>query len=410
MFNEIKLTSYQRDIFNAVLDPKNRIIAVVASTRAGKTFIASFIALYFAINGKKVIIVAPTYKQSQILLKNIRELSIKFNLGLEVTRDAFKINDVEMIYVLSAHDPTTLLGHGGMHLLIIDECAEIPDDTYYQYIYRMMTTNNNAKLLAISTPHKLNFFHDLFNSADAKFKITAKDAIDAGIMDAKMVEIAKQKLPEQQFRSWYLAEFVDASDNLFPAILSDDLFIDINLESEIFGLDFGRTNDKTVLVGIARHPDNDDDIIVTEIHNVPLGDSMTQARFIANIVGSRPVFVDSFGIGKVFIDILQSPDVNVNAIPAFENNAERENGIISTALKFRNKQIKFKSILKIWRNEILDGFKSYGSSTKKSQNGNDDVLDAIIYAVANADFEISVANVKLPTHRSSVNLFGGAFI
>ena len=261
--SEIKLTDYQREIFNAVIDPKNRIIAVVASTRAGKTFIASFIALYFAVNGKKVIIIAPTYKQSQILLKNIRDLSIKFGLNLDVTRDAFKINGVEMIYILSAHDPVTLLGHGGMDLLIIDECAEIPDDTFYQYIYRMLTTANNAKLLAISTPHKLNFFHDLFNNADAKFRISVYDAIRAGVMDAKMVEIAKQKLPEQQFRCWYLAEFVDMSDNLFPSILPDELFIDTDasIETEIIGLDFGRTNDKTVLVGIAKT--DDDNIIVT---------------------------------------------------------------------------------------------------------------------------------------------------
>jgi len=409
--SEIKLTDYQREIFNAVIDPKNRIIAVVASTRAGKTFIASFIALYFAVNGKKVIIVAPTYKQSQILLKNIRDLSIKFGLNLDVTRDAFKINDVEMIYILSAHDPVTLLGHGGMDLLIIDECAEIPDDTFYQYIYRMLTTANNAKLLAISTPHKLNFFHDLFNSADAKFRISVYDAIRAGVMDEKMVHIAKQKLPEQQFRCWYLAEFVDMSDNLFPSILSDELFIDVNTETEIFGLDFGRTNDKTVLVGIAKT--DDDNIIVTEIHNIPLGDSMTQARFIANIVGSRPVFVDPFGMGKVFIDILRSSDINVNAIPAFENNAERENGIISVALKFRNKQIKFKSDLKIWKSEILDGFRSYGTSTRKSESGNDDVLDAIIYAVANADFNISVASIKFPTNRlfgNTSNLFGGSIL
>jgi hypothetical protein len=408
---EIKLTDYQREIFNAVLDPKNRIIAVVASTRAGKTFIASFIALYFAVNGKKVIIVAPTYKQSQILLKNIRELSIKFGLNLDVTRDAFKINDVEMIYILSAHDPVTLLGHGGMSLLIIDECAEISDDTFYQYIYRMMTSANNAKMLAISTPHKLNFFHDLFNNADAKFKITVYDAIRAGVMDEKMVEIAKQKLPEQQFRCWYLAEFVDMSDNLFPSILPDDLFVDVNVETELYGLDFGRTNNKTVLVGIAKL--DSENIAVTEIHNVPLGDSTTQARFISNIVGSKPVFVDPFGMGKVFIDILRSSEINVNAIPAFENNAERENGIIAVALKFRNKQIKFKSDLKIWRSEILEGFKSYGTSTRKSENGNDDVLDAIIYAVANADFEISVVNVKFPTNRlfgNASNLFGGTML
>jgi hypothetical protein len=227
-------------------------------------------------------------------------------------------------------------------------------------------------------------------------------------MDAKMVEIAKQKLPEQQFRCWYLAEFVDMSDNLFPLTLPDELFVDINIETELFGLDFGRTNNKTVLVGISKI--DGENIIITEIHNIPLGDSMTQARFIANIVGPKPVFVDAFGIGKIFIDILHSPDVNVNAIPAFENNPERENGIISTALKFRNKQIKFKSDLKIWRSEILDGFKSYGTSTRKSENGNDDVLDAIVYAVANADFEISVANVKFPTNRFTSNLFGGPLL
>jgi hypothetical protein len=230
-------------------------------------------------------------------------------------------------------------------------------------------------------------------------------------MDEKMVEIAKQKLPEQQFRCWYLAEFVDMSDNLFPSILPDDLFVDVNVETELYGLDFGRTNNKTVLVGIAKL--DSENIVVTEIHNVPLGDSTTQARFISNIVGSKPVFVDPFGMGKVFIDILRSSEINVNAIPAFENNAERENGIIAVALKFRNKQIKFKSDLKIWRSEILEGFKSYGTSTRKSENGNDDVLDAIIYAVANADFEISVVNVKFPTNRlfgNASNLFGGTLL
>ena len=398
---ELKLADYQRKIYDAVTDPtsQNRTFAVVASTRSGKTFTASLIALNFLSRGQKVIIIAPTYKQSQIILQNIREIAIRFNLKLNITREKIT-HGLGEIQILSAHEPSSLLGHGGQDLLIIDECAEIPDDVFYQYIWRMTTTKNNNRLLCISTPHKVNWFMKFFNDADWKLKITVEDAIKAGIMDQKMVEEIKQKMLPEQFDAWFMAKWQNTISGLFPTVLNDDLFIDhpnIDPNLTVWGLDFGLIHDSTFLVGGVKV---NDEIIITQIHKIPNVDANQQALMIKSIVGNQPVYVDAGAFNLVFIQMLRNHGLNVRN--AYHNNDQRNQLIISTAIRFRNSKVKFVRELKIWINDLILGFESYNRQStnekiSKSSGGKDDLIDALIYLVGNLELtgEVKIVNSSL---------------
>jgi hypothetical protein len=198
-----------------------RFCVTEASTKCGKTFAHIFWIYEQAHlperkNNDNVWWVAPTYSQSKIAFSRLRN-NIRAS-GL------YKINESNLtilcpngvyIWFKSADNPDTLFGED-VYALVFDEAPRAKVEAWYALRSTITATKGKAKLIG-NFGGVSNWMHVLKEKAltDPEYsyhKITAWDAVDAGILDRAEVEQAQKDLPIKIFKQLYLAE-QDESEN-----------------------------------------------------------------------------------------------------------------------------------------------------------------------------------------------------
>lgn|GEM_PF-1121401 len=207
----------------AFLYNPERFTIVEASTKTGKTF--SMIYRIFEIahgfeNGKKVLDVksgynfwwiAPVYSQAKIAFdrlwgvigrsglytRNKSELTITTPLG-------------SVIDFKSADNPDNLYGED-VYFAVFDEFTRAKPEAWYALRSTLSFTKAKCKFIG-NYKGNSNWGHQLGLKSETDpenykyFKITAYDAVDAGILDKEEVEQARKDLPAFMFKALYLAE------------------------------------------------------------------------------------------------------------------------------------------------------------------------------------------------------------
>lgn len=430
----IRLAEYQKSIIKSSFNAKKYLI-VLASTRSGKTFTCSLIALLHAQQGRNVIIVSPTFQQSTIMYRTIRDLIVEnelhelLDLEREQRQDLMTFRNGSRIKVLSAHNPESLLGWGA-DTIIVDEASLIPDDVYELYILRMLMNNQHAKLICISTTQTKNFLYKLATdsiSVEEKdvIRITVEEAIKAGIMSERMVEEAKKALTEEEFRVWYMAEFpeVAMSEYIDPTRL-EQVFVkrqlDFNTQDgrtfRIGSVDIGRYNDYTVAVigtVIIKEANLEESVLVVEdalvLKNLNL---MIQAEQLLTFFSNKKldaIVVDAQGLGAGVYDYIttkfESPWLLKRMQWSSEHDAVRQYSYQLLGRLINTGRVDFSAVDK-YKTIITEHFKNikveHDGKIKKSSGGNDDFVDALMMLLfillREFRFKISVGRINTPNY------------
>lgn len=213
-----KFTKYQLAFLYSV----SRFTVVEASTKTGKTFSMIFWLFEYAHgyqNGEKVLNVkpgynfwwvAPVYSQAKIAFnrlwrvvarsglykQNKSELSIETPCGTIIT---FK----------TATDPDNLYGED-VYAAVFDEFTRAKQEAWFALRSTLTATKGKCKFIG-NYKGNSNWGHQLALKAETDHnyeyhRITAYDAVDAGILDAEEVEQARRDLPPFMFKALYLAE------------------------------------------------------------------------------------------------------------------------------------------------------------------------------------------------------------
>lgn len=221
------LTDYQKDF----LYNDSRFTITEASTKVGKTF--SHIWWIFEQAHEdwnkpnyNHWWVAPVYSQAKIAFKR---LSVKLSrTGL------YKINESNLtittpldthIHFKSADKPDNLFGED-VYSCVFDEAPRAKVDAFYALRSTITATGGKMKLIGnfggISNWMHLLREKSLTDSQYAYFKITAWDAVKAGILKEEEILQAQRDLPQKIFKQLYLAEEQESEDQLctFDAIES----------------------------------------------------------------------------------------------------------------------------------------------------------------------------------------------
>ena len=214
-----KLTSYQRDFLYC----PERFSVTEASTKTGKTFAHIFWLYEIAHgyeDGKKIIDVkegweywwvAPVYSQSEIaFLRMWRKLKRVKGYSANLSKLYINTPVGTIIRFKTARDPDTLYGED-VHAAVFDEFTRAKKEAWYALRSTLTATKAKCKFIG-NYKGKSNWGHQLGLKAKIKgseyayFKVTAYDAVDAGILDADEVEQARKDLPSVVFKALYLAE------------------------------------------------------------------------------------------------------------------------------------------------------------------------------------------------------------
>lgn len=268
-----RMTNGQEEIYRVIFEPVIKRATIKAVTQYGKSDIASMAIIdACAQRFEKVIILAPSIKQSKIIMTYIiRHLfdhpvfsaMIEYKGSLErlkqersKQRITFK-NDSEMMILTAnvrtiSEEAKSIMGFGAT-MVLEDEASLIPD-TMQSKVLRMVGGVKHGRLIKLGNPFERNhFYRSFFSPRYYKLTINYHQAIKEGRLTQEFVDEAKEDMGPMDFMIFYESEFPElgAEDALIPyAWLNLAIASQLPPGEEIrSGLDvarFGR--DKTVYV------------------------------------------------------------------------------------------------------------------------------------------------------------------
>ena len=293
----------------AICDPA-RIVVIEAATKVGKTVGCMMWLLRLAWNDEKANgaywWVAPVYQQSRIAYDRVKN----WLRQADPQKIIWSSHDTEMWIELpskcrawfkSGDKPDNLYGED-VRGAVIDEATRCKEQVWHAV--RSTVTATRAPIRVIGNVRgRRNWVYAMAQRADggevAYHKLTAYDAVAAGLIDAAEVESAKRDLPDPVFRELYLAEAADDGGNPFGVDAIARCIAPMSGEPvACYGVDLAKSQDWTVVVGL----DRDCRVCVLERWQSDWGQTLERLK---RTIGDTPALIDSTGVGDPIVEELQ---------------------------------------------------------------------------------------------------------
>jgi hypothetical protein len=289
----------------AIFAPE-RIVCIEASTKSGKTVGCMVWLAEQAMGGRagrNYWWVAPIYPQAKIAYRRLKR-------GLPA--QVFTANENELTLTLAngaviwfkgADRPDSLYGED-VYGAVIDEASRCKDEAWHAVRSTLTQTRGPLRIIG-NVKGRKNWAYRMARKAEAGepgmhyAKITAQDAVDAGVLDAQEIEDARRDLPDDVFQELYMAEASDDGGNPFGldaiqtciALLSDGY-------PSGWGWDLAKSADWTV--GIALDVDG----ATCRFLRWQAPWEETTDRIVRE-TGAVKAVVDSTGVGDPIVERLQ---------------------------------------------------------------------------------------------------------
>ena len=298
------LTPYQQ----AFVDDPSRYTVVEASTKVGKT-VSCLIWLgekaFHGKRGQNFWWVAPVYVQSEIAFRRMKQY---------LPQNVYSSNEADLkmtlfngttIWFKSAEKPDNLYGED-VYACVIDEASRCDERSWHAIRTTLTATEGPVKIIG-NVKGRRNWAYELGQAAQTNtlpnlsyHKITAWDAVEAGILKREEVEDAKRILPTHVFRQDYEAIPADDAGNPF-GLQAIRACIQPMSDGEVvsWGWDLARAQDWTVGIGLDQHGR----VCRFERWQAPWRATKSN---IAAISRSVPALVDSTGVGDPILEDLQA--------------------------------------------------------------------------------------------------------
>lgn len=293
-----------------MLDCPARYTLTEASTKAGKT--ASHIIWLFeqALQGHQewnYWWVAPTSGQARIAYKRMKR---------QVGAGFFQSHDTELrltlpvgsvIWFKTAEIADNLYGDD-VHAAVFDEFTRAREESWFALRSTLTATKGPCKFIG-NVKGKKNWGYKLAQKAKADksgvyayFKITAWDAVDAGILDREEVEQARIDLPTAVFEELYEAKPSEDGSNPFGLSFIRKALITPDSEqlapgpAVAYGIDLAKSFDHTVVIGL----NAEGFVCHLERWQGPWGSTKTRILQLPDV----PTLIDSTGVGDPIVEEL----------------------------------------------------------------------------------------------------------
>jgi hypothetical protein len=187
------------------------------SRQSGKSTVASVLADHEAlyVPGSLTLLLSPSLRQSQELFRLC--LRTYRNLGRPVSPEAenqlsLALDNGSRIVSLPGQE-NTIRGYAGVDLLIIDEAARVPDETYFAV--RPMLAVSGGRIVAMSTPYgKRGWWFEAWRSDEAweRYEVPA---VEVPRISPDLLHEERRTLGEWFFRQEYECVFLDPETAAF---------------------------------------------------------------------------------------------------------------------------------------------------------------------------------------------------
>ena len=259
-FEFVRPTLYPKQL-EAIYAPE-RYSVVEASTKSGKT-VGCMVWLteqaWLGKSGHEFWWIAPIYEQARIVFRR---------LSRGLTRNTFVANQADCSITLAtgavlrfkgADNPDSLFGED-VHAAVIDEATRVKEDAWFAIRTTLTATRGKVRIIG-NVKGRRNWAYRLARRAESGepdmhyARITAYDAIQAGVLAQAEIDDARAQLPETVFRELYEAEPSDDEGNPFgiAAIRACLEPIHATCKPAVWGWDLARANDWTWGIALCDH-------------------------------------------------------------------------------------------------------------------------------------------------------------
>lgn len=306
------ITPYQQ---RAIFGPE-RSAVIEATTKAGKTYGCILWLLHMAGTlgldkpAREFWWVAPIYEQADIAFRRCRTMLIQ----ADPTQAIWKPNESKLSITLangatlrfkSADKPDGLYGED-VYAAVIDEASRAKEEAWYAVRSTLTATGGRVRIIG-NVKGRKNWAYHLARRAESGAltewgyaKITAHDAVGAGILTADDVADAKRELPDAVFRELYLAEPSEDGSNPFGLEHIAACVGPLGTGKPVaYGVDLAKSVDWTVVVGI----DADGRVCAFDRWQHTPWDQTTE-RVLA-MIGGAPSLIDSTGVGDPIFEAIR---------------------------------------------------------------------------------------------------------
>jgi hypothetical protein len=247
--------------------------------------------------------VAPVYSQAEIAYKRMKD---GFPKGMcrhqDQDRTVTLPNDTVM-WFKSGEKPDNLYGED-VYAAVIDEASRVREDSWHAVRSTLTATRGPARIIG-NVKGRKNWFYNLARKAEAQEpgmawkRVTAYDAIKAGVIEAAEVEQAKRDLPDAVFRELYLAEPSDDEGNPFGITAIRACIGPLSTKApKAWGWDLAKSVDWTVGIGL------DEDGAVCRFHRFQKPWTETMQTIVWETKQCEAL-VDATGVGDPIVEQLQ---------------------------------------------------------------------------------------------------------
>jgi len=308
---EIKLFTpfdKQREVIESYADSEHLFGVVVAPRGSGKTLLAMNLMLYWLLSDKnqKGGWVSPIYNQAKAVYDQVVEAAR--DIIVQSNRQDLNISFINgsSLKFLSSDNPDSIRGFR-FHYLILDEVAFQKESAIQSAILPTLNPTGK-KCLLVSTPRGKNHFYTWYLKGKDMLADTISFKIpltECPYINKSLIDEARKSLPESIFKQEYMAEFTDASSDVFvgiEAVASVGIF-DLSRRQDVFvGVDTGLQEDMSVLTCI----NTVGRVVWVEALNreniSSIADKFSNILTNYNVVGG---YVETNGIGRAMYDLLK---------------------------------------------------------------------------------------------------------
>ena len=329
----VSLWGKQEEVLEAVRD--HRRVAVKSGNGLGKGYSAAVAILWFLCCHDPAIVLstAPTFRQVRhVLWRELHRLHRRaaFSLGGKLLDTRLEMSEGRFALGLSADSDDEFQGFHSPNMLIVVDEAEGVEETIYEAIEGVMTSEN-CRLLLIGNPTIMSggfrrafyedreIFHTLTISALDSPNVLAGRVVVRGLVSQRWVEERKKVWGEDNpiYQARVLGEFPDQGEDTLIPLSGIEAAVDRETELPqdgdpvVIAVDVARFgSDKSVILrrcGMA----------VEEVQSLPGLDTMKLTGHIVSAIDTwKPdeVVVDEVGIGAGVVDRLREQGYSVSGV------------------------------------------------------------------------------------------------
>jgi hypothetical protein len=286
-----------------------RFQVVACGRRWGKTEFGRLVAIEGALRyGLPVWWISPTYKMSRATWRELYGTLAPFAVEVSVSDKMMYFANGGSLMVWSATAYDTMRG-GAAGIIIVDEAAMVKSGDMWNAALRPALTDLKGRALFLSTPRGRNWFYDLYvrglDPLQSSYKSWNFPTTTSPLLDPEEIAEARLSLPERAFRQEYLAEFLDDAGGVFRGVADVSYLDERNPYGGrfVFGVDWGRENDFTVIQVIDR--DSGQQVASDRFREVSWEVQIGRLKVMYEAWRPEVIWAEHNSIGSVLIEQLQ---------------------------------------------------------------------------------------------------------